>query len=508
MKKIMAFVLALTLTASLAACGGGGAVGDEGGQGDNSGSGNEPSAAGISLSGEIGGEITISAYDTMRSKAFLEDAAQLFEEKYPGTKVNVETFSAMPEIKTSEQGDKMMVMVEMKDDTQSRQDYIKKMNTALMSGGGADILAMDVLPIQKYVEGGQLENLGAYMDADPDFGRADYLENILDASRYKGGTWILPLDYTFNYYAYDRALLPGASGFGTDSAFTVGQLMDIAEDSFDGSSKLFNISDYTKRSGGMWGNLLAENYTSFVDLENKTASFDDGSFAALLESVKEYSERGYIPKGATGGGDAGAMMQRAGEEATDRFFFKPKNVINLLSIFTRDSGMKMAFMAEGGTMAIGDDDEIAGIAANADGSVPFTYSQAYGINASSQNKETAWAFLRFLLSEEMQLNTNMEITALPLNNAAREKKMEATLTSRMGEAGQQGQPLNEAQTEAIAKYNEAVKQLSGQINAYVFEDTIINDMISAEVAYFFDGTKTAGEVAGVLQNKVGLYLSE
>jgi len=506
MKKIMALVLALILVASLATCGGGATTtGSMDRQRTNVSSGSTPSSAEILLSGDIGGEITISCYDTMQYKAFLEDAARLFEEKYPGTKVNVETFSAMPEIKTSEQGGNKMTMVQMQDDPQGRSDYISKVSTALMSGESADILAMDVLPIQKYIESGQLENLTSYMNTDPDFNRNDYPENVLNAIEYKGGTWFLPMDYAFDYYAYDTTLLPNASGFGTGSAFTVEQLIGLAEDSFDGSSKLFSLSDYTKRSGGMWGTLLNENYTAFVDLENKKANFNDGSFAALLESVKQYSEQGYIPKGATGQADAGAMMQRAGEEAVDRFFFKPKNAFNLISLFTRNLGMRMTIMAEGDTMAIGDDDEIAGIAANADSSVPFTYSQAYGINSNSANKETAWAFLSFLLSEEMQLNTNLSVTALPLNNAAREKKMETTLTSTMGK---QGGELNENHLEAIAKYNEAAEQLSGLINAYVLEDATVNDMISSEVQYFFEGTKTADEVASVLQSKVDLYLSE
>lgn len=505
MKKIMALVLALTLTISLAACGGTGEAGIPSGAEDDR---TDETSGQLSLSGEIGGEITISAYDTMQYKAFLEDAAKLFEEKYPGTRVNVETFSAMPEIKTSGQGDKKMVVAQIQDDPQGRQDYINKVNTALMSGEGADILAMDVLPIHQYADSGQLENLAAYMEADPQFSRADYRENILDAIEYKNGTWFLPMDYTFDYYAYDSTLLTGeaASGFGTGSAFTSGELVALAEPAFDGSSRLFNTPHYQKgNGGGMWGNLLAENYTSFIDIQNRTANFDDGSFAALLETVKQYSEQGYIPKGSTGQKDAGEMIRQPKEASADRFFFKPKNAFNLISLFTRNLGMRMNVMAEGDTMAIGDDDEIAGIAAAADGSVPFTYEQAYGINANSQNKETAWAFLKFLLSEEMQLSTSLRPTALPILNSARDKMMETRLTSMME---QQGQSLNEAQLEAIAGYNEAVEQLSDLINAYILEDTVINDMISAEVQFFFDGSKTAEEVANALQNKVSLYLNE
>lgn len=515
MFKIISVILSLLLAVSLSACGGtveAPSPGNESGSQDAADTGSNASApeSTVSLSGEIGGEITVSAYDTMKSKAFLEDAARLFEEKHPGTKVNVETFSAMPEIKTSEQGNQKMTAVQIQDDPQGRQDYINKVNTSLMSGQGADVLAMDVLPVHKYADSGQLENLAAYMESDPEFNRADYRENILDAVEYKNAAWFMPLDYTFDYYAYDSTLLTGeaASRFGTSSAFTVEELIGLAKASFDGSNLLFNTPDYVQKgSGGMWGSLLEENYTSFVDIENKTAGFGDGRFEALLESVKQYSEQGYISKGVTGQRNAGAMMQAGqGQGPTERIFFKPKNAFNLISQFTRDIGMRMNIVMSGGVMAIEDDDEIAGIKANAGGAVPFTCEQAYGINANSQNKETAWAFVKFLLSEEMQLNTSMTMpTALPLLNSAREKKAEAVLG---GFAGQKGEPLDEKLSDALAKYNETIERLSDQINTYVFEDTIVNDMIAAEVQYFFDGTKTAAEVADVLQNKVDLYLNE
>ncbi len=505
MNRFSAIILSLILTLSLAACGG--TTAETADISDTSAEDAAASQAGVSLTGEITGEITVSTYDTLRYKAFLEDAARLFMAQYPGTTVNVETFSALPEVRTSEQGDKKMQIVQKQDDPQGRADYINKTNTALMSDGGADILAMDVLPLHKYVESGQLENLAAYMEADPDFSPSDYRENILEAIQYKDGTWFLPMDYTFNYYAYDSALVPAetAASFGPGEAFTTQELIGLAEPLFDGNAKLFNIFDYTKGGVNLWGKLLTENYGAFVDLESKTANFSDGSFAALLETVKQYGALGYVSQGATGQADAGMMMRRADEAPADRFFFKPKDAFNLLSLFTRGLGIKMTAMAEGGTMAVGDDDEIAGIAASANGAIPFTYEQAYGINANSHNKETAWAFLKFLLSEEMQLNTNLMPTALPLRNSAREKKAETVLTSAVG---RQGESVSENHLSAIIQYNRAVEALSDQINTYAFTDTVISDMIAAEVAYFFEGSKTAGEVAATLQSKVSLYLNE
>ncbi|MDR2932287.1 MAG: hypothetical protein LBV27_04185 [Oscillospiraceae bacterium] len=63
----------------------------------------------------------------------------------------------------------------------------------------------------------------------------------------------------------------------------------------------------------MWSGLQAENYGNFVNPEGKTANFNNGSFATLLETVKQYSEEGYIVKGATGQADAGMVIRQAGD---------------------------------------------------------------------------------------------------------------------------------------------------------------------------------------------------
>lgn len=499
MKRFLSRLLVIFFCISLAACNA-----DQNTPAANSGT-NETS--GLSTA-EISGEITVSCYNTMRYKSFLEEAARLFEDKYPETRVNVETFSAMPEINTANQDNRNMTAIQMQDDPQGRADYISRINTSLMSGEGADILAMDVLPVHKYADGGQLENLSGYMEADSDFNRSDYRKNILDAVEYKGGTWFLPMDYTFNYYAYDSTLLQGdqTASFGTGSAFTIEQLIELAGASFDGETKLFNSPDYVRGpNAGMFGQMLNESYTSFVDLESKSANFNAGGFAKLLETVKEYSGLGYIPQGVTGQKEASAIMQQQPTQQTDRYFFKLEDNFSLMQQFNKNSGRKMMIRTAGDGGGIKDDDEIAGIQADKDGNVPFEFEQAYGLNKNSKNKRTAWAFLKFLLSEEMQTSTKLSPVALPINNAARQQKAELLISGAfMGE----GRELDDTLKEVLRQYTEAVEQLSDQINCYKIKDTIVNDMIAAEVQYFFDGSKTSDDVANVLQNKVELYLGE
>jgi multiple sugar transport system substrate-binding protein len=209
-------------------------------------------------------------------------------------------------------------------------------------------------------------------------------------------------------------------------------------------------------------------------------------------------------------------MQRMAQEATDRFYFKLSNNVSLLNLFTRNSGMMVRAYAGEGSAAIDADDEIAGIQAMSDGSVPFSYGKGFGINSQSKNKALAWAFIKFLLSDETQLSS-ISAMDIPVNNKARDEKLELIFSGifgniRMGPGGGGGRTeeivLNAQQRQSLENYKAAVERLSDNINSFVVQDTSVNDMIASEVQYYFDGSRTAQEVARVLQNKVDLYLNE
>lgn len=565
MRKLTALFLVLTLAISLAACAG------------NSGGASGESAAMVLESGEISGEITVSCYESMMSKAFLEDAAKKFEEKFPGTKVNIETFSKMPEIQSSQEGGQRITIMRQEDDPQAKSDYISKVNTELMSGGGADILAMDILPYHRLAESGRLENLDDFIAADNDFNSEDYRKNILDAARYNDKLFFMPSDYSFSYFAYDSTLINGAELQSAD-AFTYEQLLSIGAGAFspDSQSKIIGMSAYSSRGTSLINELIKENYDEFVNAQDKTAHFDDGRFAELLELCRQYEQDGYIMPGVTSGDEPIRRMERNRDE---RYMFKSKNHSSLLQQFNQNSGRVMSF---GGSSAGNEeDDEIAGMPTNENGEVAFSYSQGYSLNANSQNKRTAWEFLKFLLSEEIQTSSSLSPFGLPLNNNARAEKAKllvsgalfssrntrfagvpaegqnagagrepassgaessasegaainggdgedappkqdgaAITRSEGGQAAEGGQPgffvsevpenieLDETQQKVWEQYTAQIEKFSDMINFHSVQDSTINDMIAAEIQQFFDGSKSASDVASALQNKVALYLSE
>ena len=460
---------------------------------------------------EIKGEISVSAYDTMRYRIYLEDAARLFEAQYPGVIVKIETFSAMPDLTEIDFGDGQTATVSVpQDNPQSRADYLNRISTKIMGGAGADIYAMDIIPLYKFIESNTLENLDPYMKNDPGFNRDDFRQNILEALRYRSGIWFLPLAYFFKYYGYDSVLVPSetAALFGADKAFGAEELFRIGLPLFDGTNKLFNMVDHDRWGDGMFLQLLNENIRSFVNLETKQAYFTDGRFSELLESVRKYAEDGIIIQGIGGQQDAAQLMRQISEFRTDRFFFKLNSSLSLIDQFYRSSGMDVwgPGASGGSVIAVEDDDRIAGIAALSDGSVSFRYSHGFGICSQSKNKAAAWAFVKFFLSEDMQLSPTNWSMDYSLNNRAREERLEFIFSGAF--MGLPASRLSDSELKGMENYKAAVEKLSDSINTFLIQDTNISDMIAAEVRYYFNGSRTAEETARVLQNKVQLYLGE
>jgi ABC-type glycerol-3-phosphate transport system substrate-binding protein len=199
-------------------------------------------------------------------------------------------------------------------------------------------------------------------------------------------------------------------------------------------------------------------------------------------------------------------MLRAGAAEEDRYYFKTNGNFSLYSQFTRGTGIRMMIQREGSAGGITDDDEIAGIAAAVDGSVPFEYSKAFGINSRSKNKALAWAFLKFLLSQEMELSTSHEAGSLPLHNGARSAKAELLFSGAFMDRG--GQVMNDQMRRRMEQYRETVETMSDQINHFAITDSAVSDMITAEARFFLGGSRSAEETARVVQNKVDLYLNE
>jgi ABC-type sugar transport system, periplasmic component len=473
------------------------------------------------LSEKPAGEITVSCYNTMIYKDYLEKEAKAFEKENPGTKIKVETFAPMPDIKESKDGNSSIAIVTSKDDSQERTNYISKINTELMSGKGADVLAMDILPYYKYAGGGQLEDLQEYMKADGSFNIKDYRKNIMDAVKYHGGQYMIPLDYNFDYLAYDKSLFTEQEqqNMGSGSKYTYAQLFDAGKGPFQrvnaGSREPVRILG-TMAGPQMFHELFRVDYGTFINMADRKVNLTDGSFAELLKTAREYGNEGYLNQDPGSKQSSEISLDDFKKMKQQKFFFKEKNCFSLLSEALKSAGTDGAG-ASSFDIGAGDEsnDVPLGLLTNKNGDVNFQCMQAYGINSNSDNKALAWAFIKFLLSEKQQSDSQMFMVGYPVNNAARMEKAKNDISGMSfnnGAASSDGVnqtgELTAEQQKAYDLYVKSIEKFSDSLNCCPILDDTISTMIRDETAHYFDGSKTADQVAKNLQDKIELYLNE
>jgi ABC-type glycerol-3-phosphate transport system substrate-binding protein len=285
------------------------------------------------------------------------------------------------------------------------------------------------------------------MDADPEFDKSMYRMNIIDALMYKGGQYLLPLDYSFSFLAYDSSLFneQEQQALESQSAYTYSRLFEFAKEPYDRvkqetgvGAKVFGAAAYTEGRSNLFSEMFNQNYEEFISIENKKVNLNDGSFEQLLETVKGYSDQGYLNQAAASSGGRVMDMADFEKQRSERYFFKTKGHSSLLTQAMQSmSGgrMRVAFSMGGMSSGNEEDDVNLGTLTNEQGKTNFNFTHAYGINQNSKNKALAWAFIKYLLSDKIQSSTRLSMRGLPVNNKAIEQTSKLYFSGELFGAG-------------------------------------------------------------------------
>jgi ABC-type glycerol-3-phosphate transport system substrate-binding protein len=132
---------------------------------------------------------------------------------------------------------------------------------------------------------------------------------------------------------------------------------------------------------------------------------------------------------------------------------------------------------------------------------------AYHISETSQNKEFAWEFIKFLTTPEA--NENLSLVGMPVNRELVKNfapsNMRWNINNYKGKGftidGEEADVVTQVMSE-LAHYNEL------PMKCYQPGRGIDNKFYKDEIIAFLDGFLTAEQAASAIQNKVSLYLAE
>lgn len=371
-----------------------------------------------------------------------------------------------------------------------------KLTTEISAGNLPDILCLDGMPYTQLASKGLLEDLYPYLDADKELKREDLFENVLQAQEVDGGLYQVASSFQIN------TIVGAKSVVGDRSGWTYRDVMEALKKMPEGC----DIFGYFETKDQVLQGSLAMSMDSFVDWSSGTCSFDSQEFLDMLEFANQFKlevdDSGY---------DYSVDSDRARVSRGQQMLMSA-----YIYDFTDFQTYDYYFGGKGSAAYIG--------YPTSDGSSGSALSlgTGYGMSAACANKDAVWEFLRTFLSE------NNEIWGLPVNRKLfDEMKKEAMtpdyMTDEEGnvvldengekiEFSHMSMSFGDGNTiEIYAMTQEEADQLEKLIQnttKTIERDDQVTQLVAEEAQAYFNGQKSAEEVARLIQSKVNIYVNE
>lgn len=398
------------------------------------------------------GEITVSCY---YEAEFLSMAAKQFMKTYPDVKISINSYQGAGG----------------EDDVEN---YLTYLNTKIMTGKAEDILFTSYLPVLKYSEMGVFEDLSPYVSSMPEFNEQNYFMNVLLSAREESGElYILPYMAMFETIGFSRTLLSGHADIenelSNEHSHRFSRAMDIAKRLVEGTDKP-NAFPTHESEESFADFMIRDSLRKFVDVDRKEVNIDSPEYIGLLKSIKDMSEKGYF------------------DSHLD--FYNVEYYFGAIV----DYNIQAAFYS----LHEGSDEVYCMPIADSEGKVSTSANPCVALNSASHNKELAWEFIRYLLSEEVQCYASIP------GAAVNRKGFEAAV-ERYYSFYSEGNKGTSVTKEA---YRDVMETWMNQINDCDTLDPDILWMMEKENHKYFTDQQTVEDTVRNLQRQLEQYFNE
>lgn len=269
-----------------------------------------------------------------------------------------------------------------------------KLSTEIMTGGGADIFSLDLLlPFEKLIENGSLADINKLIENDTDedkFNLEEYNKTIMNAGVFNGKRYIVPMLYNYDIMiSSDNILNKFGVEYKQGDSLTYNTLAEKFKNYFANPDGFSFLTSSDSRHGR--NSVFYKFLNDYVDFENKTTDFDTDEFrnslGIMTEIYRNSTEENYIildndNKEVEWGESKNLIFDAlfsdgASPRVIERYY--RSNFVGHIEKPVIFSGMSRT---------------------NNSGKAYMQYAVA--INNNSKYKETAFKFIKYLLSERTQ----------------------------------------------------------------------------------------------------------
>jgi len=374
-------------------------------------------------------------------------------------------------------------------------DYMQtytQMNNDIISGKMPDIMVLDTSQdITSWVNKGLLADIGEMIEKDEELSKLEYLQNIWQAFAVNDKQYMVIPSFTVQTMIARKDLV------GERSGWTMTEFQQFMATLPDGVKP---FGDDILRDNMMYY-IMQYCGSDFVDVNTGKCNFDSPEFIAMLEFAntlpKEFSED---------------YWENTDWMAMESMYRDKKAVIMNGYIYNIQN---LVYNIHG---TLGDEANFIGFPGiEGNSSVIMPGSNMYALSAKSANLDGAWEFVRKYLTEEYQ--TGEQLYEMPvLKSAFVDKAMKATekpfyIDPETGEKVEYDdyywindeqivlEPFTEKEVNDICNFIYSLNKRS------YYNQNIIN-IVNEEAGSFFEGQKSAREVAQIIQSRVQIYVDE
>lgn len=350
----------------------------------------------------------------------------------------------------------------------SRSDALNLLNTDIIAGKTPDLILFADMPISPYTEKGVMSDLYSFLDSDPDIDRDDFI--LLDKFETDGKLFYLAGHFGLEL-VYGRY-----SDFGDRDGWTIDEFMEKQNSLKDGQEVFPDMSREYFLEGVMRGYLQKA-----VDWKSGSCNFENGDFISILNAAASIDPNAKIDY-------APFYMQTADELARGE---RVTSLGTLGSVYAiaeteREAGERLSII---GWPTI---DGKCGTLLNIDYPI--------GICEASGNKDGAWAFVKYLLVRD------------PLDIPIYKDRLNEEIDSAINRTAlTPNDPLITVGNHAPIMTRDDAARLFAFLNSIELvneENDDIMNIVLEEANAFFAGDKSAEATAKIVQNRVGILMSE
>lgn len=395
----------------------------------------------------------------------------------------------------------------------TKEDAIRNLNTQILSGEGPDILLLDGMPVQSYMEKGILADLSEMLAKD--FGQDAFFENIINAYKKDDNIYALPVRFRIPVLYTEKSVADGITDLTTlaDAVETFRNekgtgIITGAFNETETLNKLFDVNAPAWMAED--GTIKKEELTTFLTQAKRIYEAEQKGITG--EEKKEHEERAAVSEKYVG---------------KDYYLDAANDVLDYLGNkqqmgFGRSSCVSSAYMDYSMITSVLDEKESeqeVKLLPGQKGKV-FIPVSVIGVCENSSSKELATDFVSYLLSEDLQtmsvdsgyaVNKKAFSDSLisPYESQEVEKETGFSMSWMSVDEETGKESMGSLQVLWINEERQRkLEEMAASLDTPALTDATIKDVVLELGPAALNGEKSVEDVANEIINKVQIYLSE